>query len=277
MMIAVIGLLIACGNQDEVASSNGAVRVGAVASADEDARVGTVASVDEDVQSNQVEHWDESTLDDEIAPRDTWGEGFLSIKRRIPAPLRLRIFNASAIVRATLISSSPATVRYSEATGFDVDKDDEDTGGSGVLYPVDGEYRAVHSFRFRVSEYLKGSGASEITVRAMRSGSHGTEAEALQVATDSLGERDTSRDAHEALLFLWEPTPDDTILFLRSGPYPWLHYTIDTLNRVWLPAQDPPAAAGASSSDNSSPLFLMGEQVSGLSWPTTMSLGELRS
>ena len=286
MMIAVIVLLIACGNQDETESCNGAVRIGAVASADED------------VQSNRVEHSDETTPDDEIAPSSgaeqtgaatpadeaespsSTGEahgGLLSPKGRIPAPLRLRIFKADAIVRASLISNSPATVRYSATDGTDIYKDDEDTEGSGEPYPVDGEYSAVHSFQFRVIEYLKGSGASEITVMATHLGSQGTEAEALQVATDSLASRDTSRDTHEAVLFLWESTSDDTIHFLRSGPYPSLHYTIDTLNRVWLPAQAPPATAGASSSDDSALLFLMGEQVSGLTWPTTMTLGELSS
>ena len=55
-MIAVIVLLAACGDQDETASSNGAVRIGAV------------ASTDEAVQANRVEHSDETTPDDEIAP-----------------------------------------------------------------------------------------------------------------------------------------------------------------------------------------------------------------
>ena len=283
MMIAVIGLSIACGDQDKTASSNGAVRVGAVASADEA------------VQSNRVERSDETTPDDEIAPSNgveqsgaatpadesaspsSTGQahgGIRSNKGRIPAPLRLRIYEATTIVRATLISSSPATVRYSADPGYVPNPDKESTEDT---FPVDGEYRAIHTFRFRVSEYLKGSGASEITVKARQLGTHGTEAEALQVATESLASRDTSRDTHEAVLFLWEPTTDGALYFLISGAYPSLHYTIDTLNRVWLPAQDPPAAAGASSSDDSALLFLMGEQVSGLSWPTTMSLGELRS
>ena len=103
-------------------------------------------------------------------------------------------------------------------------------------------------------------------------GTRGTEAEALQVATDSLAERDTSRDTHEAILFLGEryrdgtaaavaesSQPESTFQFLLSGPYPTLQYTVDTLNRVWLPAKDPPAPAGtASSSDDTAPLFLTG-------------------
>ena len=203
-----------------------------------------------------------------------------------PAPLRLRIFEASAIVRASLISSAAGEVRYSEALGLDLDGEPltsfnvifDKLGPGG--WPEDGEYRAAHTFRFRVIEYLKGSGASEIAVTARTFSTRGTEEQALQVATDSLGERDTSRDSHEAILFLWEPASDgastDAFYFLRSGPYPSLHYTIDTMNRVWLPAKDPPAAEGESStSDDSAPLFFTGDPSEAT--PSTMSLGDLRS
>ena len=217
--------------------------------------------------------------------RTEYGHSGGSRETNVPAPLRLRIFEASAIVRATLISSSTEAVRYSAADGIDVDVDK-------LIYedgwrPVDGEYRAAHTFLFRVTEYLKGSGASEITVTARTFSTHGTEAQALQVATDWLGERDTSRDDHEAILFLWEPgsggASTDAFHFLRSGPYHSLHYTIDTMNRVWLPAKDPPPAEGESSSyDDSSLLFLVGEPVvRGSPTPepgsTTMSLAELRT
>ena len=247
MMIAVIVLLIACGNQDDpTGEAAPAVRIGAVAVADEA------------VQSNRVEHSDETTPDDEIAhpsgvdhtgaatpareaaSPSSMGQahGFPSPKGRIPAPLRLRIYEATAIVRATLITSSATTEHYSAADGTGIK---ETNKGSGERLPVDGEHRAVHSFRFRVTEYLKGSGASEITVTVRSVGTHGTEAEALQVAGDSLAERGTLRDTHEAILFLWEPMSNEEFRFLRSGPYPSLHYTIDTLNRVWLPAKYPPS------------------------------------
>ncbi len=264
-------------------------------------RVGAVASADEDVQSSRVEHSNETTPADEAAPPSgvehtgaatpadeatspsSMGEahgGIRSNKGRIPAPLRLRIYEATTIVRATLISSSAMTERYWDATGFDVEKDKESIED---WYPVDGGYRAVHSFQFRVTEYLKGSSVSKTVVRAMQLGTHETEEQALQVATDSLASRDTTRDTHEAILFLWEPTTDGDLYFLISGAYPSLHYTIDTLNRVWLPAKNPPATEEeSSSSDDSSLLFLVGEPVvPGSPTPdpgsTTMSLGELRS
>ena len=274
------------------------------------------APAGETASSNRVEHLDETTPADEAAPpsrvehsseaasagEDAPPSGteiddsvHVSSRSKSPAPLRLRIFEASAIVRASLISNSAGAVRYSEALGLDLDGEPltsfdvvfNKLGLGDPRWPVDGEYRPAHTFRFRVIEYLKGSGASEITVTARTFSTHGTEAQASQVATDSLGERDTSRDSHEAILFLWEPASGgastDAFHFLRSGPYNSLQYTIDTMNRVWLPAKEPPPAEGMSSStDDASPLFLVGEPVvPGSPSPepgsSTMSLGELRS
>ncbi len=103
-----------------------------------------------------------------------------------PAPLRLRIFEASAIVRASLITSSAGAVRYSEALGLDLDGEPltsfnvifDKLGLGDPRWPVDGEYRPAHTFRLRVTEYLKGSGASEITVTARTFSTHGTEVHA---------------------------------------------------------------------------------------------------
>ena len=218
-----------------------------------------------------------------------------------PAPLRLKIFDSYAIVRATLITSAAEAERYSAAFGGPGEypwgrwtpsfKDREYRAPEfpGDSLPVDGEYRAVHSFRFRVIEYLKGSGALEITVRTRTNGTRGTEAEALKVARDSLAERDTSRDTHEAILFLGEryrdgtaaaiaesSQPEDEFQFLLSGPYPPLQYTIDTVNRVWLPSKEPPAPAGTTtSSDTSALLFLTGNSPGATL--STISLGEIRS
>ena len=201
------------------------------------------------------------------------GDYVTSPRRHVPAPLRLKIFESTAIVRATLVSSAAATERYSAADGVGVDRDKESIED---WWPQDGEYRASHRFGFRVAEYLKGSGALEITVAARTLGTYGTEAQALQAATDSLGERDTSRDTHEAILFLWEPTSSAEFRFLRSGPYPSLHYTIDTMNRVWLPAKDTPAAGDESSSSDDSSLLYLTEEPLGTAM-STMSLSDLRS
>ena len=221
--------------------------------------------------------------------------------RYAPAPLRLKIFDSYAIIRATLIESGAEAELYSAEFGGPgkfpwgrwlpgyKNKEFRSPGFPDDSLPVDGEYRAVHTFRFRVTEYLKGSGASEITVRTRTNGTRGTEAEALQVATASLAERDTSRDTHEAILFLGEryrdgtaeavaesSQPEGEFQFLLSGPYGPLQYTIDTLNRVWFLAKDPPAPAGTTSStDDSALLFLTGNPSEAV--PPTMSLGELRT
>ena len=273
----------------EPASTNQVVHTSDAASAGQDAptsqaaQASEAASDAEDAPNNQAVHSSEAASV-HVSPRSD-----------SPAPLRLRIFEASAIVRASLISSSAGAVRYSEALGLDLDGEPltsydvvfNKIGLGDSLRPVDGEYRAAHTYGFRVTEYLKGSGASEIAVTARTFSTRGTEAQALQVATQSLAERDTSRDAHEAILFLWKPASDgastDAFYFLRSGPYPPLQYTINTLNRVWLPAKEPPPAEGMSSSTgDSSLLFLIGEPVvPGSPTPepgsSTMSLGDLRS
>ena len=228
--------------------------------------------------------------------------GVYNPHREAPVPLRLKIFDSYVIVRGTLVSSAEEAERYSAEFGGPgkfawgrwlpgyKNKEFRAPGFPGDSLPVDGEYRAVHTFRFRVTEYLKGSGAWEITVRTRTNGTRGTEAKALQVATNSLAERDTSRDTHEAILFLGEryrdgtaeaaaagsSQPEGEFQFLLSGPYPPLQYTTDTLNRVWLPAKDPPAAEGETSDeDDSALLFLTGDPSE--STPSTISLGELRT
>ncbi len=229
--------------------------------------------------------------------------GFYNPHEHTPAPLRLKIFDSDAIVRATLISSAARAEPYSAAFGGpgefpwgrwvpgikDEYKAYRGPGFPDDSLPVEGEYRAVHTFQFRVIEYLKGSGASEITVQARTNGTRGTEAEAMQVATASLSQRDTSRDTHEAILFLGEryrdgtaaavgesSQPESKFQFLLSGPYPPLQYTIDTLNRVWLPAKDSPAPAGTASSTDDSTLLFLSENSSGAT-PSTISLQTLRS
>ncbi len=175
MMIAVIGLLFSCGEQDKAASSNGAVRIGAVASADEDVQSNRVEQLNETTPADEaappsgVEHTGAATLADDAAPpnRTELGFRYYSPKMDMPAPLRLRIFEASAIVRASLMSSSAEAVSYSKAYGLDLDGDELTSFNEAInklglgdsSRPVGGEYRAAHTFRFRVSEYLKGSGA----------------------------------------------------------------------------------------------------------------------
>ena len=269
--------------------------------------VNEAASASEAQTPNGAEHTGETapTEQADLSNQETGSSGAdahggYNPHAETPTPLRVKIFDSYAIVRATLISSAAEAERYSAKFGGPGefhwgrwipslrDRELRIPRFPGESLPVDGEYRAVHTFRFRVIEYLKGAGASEITVSTRTSGTRGTEVEALQVATDSLAERDTSRDTHEAILFLGEryrdgtdeaaagsSQPEDAFQFLLSGPYPPLQYTIDTLNRVWLPAKDPPAPEETgSSSDDSALLFLTGNSSETV--PPTISLGELR-
>ena len=218
----------------EAPPSNGAKHTGEATSSNEEAHSGEVTQADPTDPSNHETH--SSGENASLAPIPY---------KNTPAPLRLKIFDSYVIVRATLVSSAEEAERYSAEFGGSgkfpwgrwlpgyKNKEFRAPGFPDDSLPVDGEYRAVHTFRFRVTEYLKGSGASEITVRTRTNGTRGTEAEALQVATDSLAERDTSRDTHEAILFLGEryrdgtaeaaaagsSQPEGEFQFLLSGPY----------------------------------------------------------
>ena len=274
MMIAVIVLLFSCGDQDEKPPEELVVPGPTAVKGPGAAEIRAAASAGGVAPTNQVTHSSEAAPAGDTAQHDPDNADYiLSPRRHVPAPLRLRIIEATTIVRATLITSLATTERYSASDGTGIQ---EANMGSGERLPVDGEYRAVHSFQFRVSEYLKGAGASEITVTVRSVGTHGTEAQALQAASVSLRERDMSRDQHQAVLFLLEPSSNAAFRFLRSGPYPSLHYTINTMNRVWLPAKDPHGTGGTSSSSNDSSLLFFTSDPSDPS-PSTISLGDLRS
>ena len=146
--------------------------------------------------------------------------------------LEEQIFTSSAIVRATLQSSSGATTT---ATG--------------------GGHQAVQELRFTVHEYLKGSGPSTITVAVRDDYVYASEATARAAATAAVAQRTTTWDAREGVLFLsalddaYTPTggaaAGSALGFTRSNPgqSAWA-YSVDTLSRAWLPAQQ---AAGSTS------------------------------
>ena len=147
--------------------------------------------------------------------------------------LEEQIFRSSVIVRATLQSATAAAA----------------AGGGG--------YQAVQELRFTVHEYLKGSGPTSIVV-AVRGG-HGylTPVEAQEAADFFAARRVTTWDDREGVLFLRNPsTPagaaagaaaEPTLSFTQSTPNqsPWA-YSVDTLSRAWLPAQQAGSAASAA-------------------------------
>ena len=132
----------------------------------------------------------------------------------------------------------------------------------------------VLAFRFRVIEYLKGSGDDELTVRVLAvnasTGHHYFQSaspsptpdanEALRAAQTRLAERDTRWDGLEAVVFL-RPSP----LATESGVYEFTARTRATLdayaitsaytyipNRAWLPGGVPSGKAAADAATDSS-------------------------
>ncbi len=125
------------------------------------------------------------------------------------------------------------------------------------------DYVAALDYRFRVLEYLRGSGSSELVAVAWdgldtfsTSGSAVTRAEALK------GRRDTQWDSREAILFLENshpelPSTSQANRYRLGGLYfdePWEdYYTIASRwDKRWLPAASSEAGGASGSSDTQS-------------------------
>ncbi len=159
---------------------------------------------------------------------------------RVPPSIEEQIFFADVIVRATLQSATAAVETLPSASG------------------VAPTYLAVQELRFTVHEYLQGSGPTSLLVVVR--GSHGylTEAGARTDAGHAVELRVTTWDERQAVLFLETPTPPYTpaaaggeaadtsesptpsawqFVLSNYDQSPWA-YSVDTLSRAWLPAQD---------------------------------------
>lgn len=183
-----------------------------------------------------------------------------------------QIFRSGTIVRASLLSAAAGVETV--------------PSGSGVA-PT---YRPVQELRFRIHEYLKGSGASESAVVVGGEHTYLTSAEARQAADAALAQRNTAWDGREGLLFLntlsltytaaapsgasgaAQPTDASVFTFTLSnqGAQPNWDYAVDTLSRAWLPATGP---GGATGQVGSSTFITDGSQ----SPPPVISLADLRS
>ena len=154
-----------------------------------------------------------------------------------------QVFRSDVIVRATLQSATAATETLPSNPG------------------VAPTYLAVQELLFTVHEYLKGSGPTALLVVVR--GSHGylTEAEARVYADYQVQARVTTWDEQQAVLFLEAPTPPYTpaadgagaagtserttapaweFVLSNYDQSRWA-YSVLTLSRAWLPAQDTPA------------------------------------
>ena len=168
-----------------------------------------------------------------------------------PPTLDWQIVDSATIVVATLISATAAT---------------ETISGTPT------HYRPMHILQFRASQYLKGSGPTEFTVevadRSKDGLKFGIESSALAEATRTLADRNTEWDDRPGVLFLEGPVAsaiggdeEDTSRSAGSGTTQVFNltnndltnqssfeYTIDTLNRSWLPAETSSTSGGSSDS-----------------------------
>ena len=165
---------------------------------------------------------------------------------RVAPSIEHQIFRSTTIVRATLQSATAAVETLPSDSG------------------VAPTHQAVQELRFTVHEYLKGSGSTSLLVVVR--GGHGylTEAEAREYADYQVQVRVTTWDERQAVLFLEAPARPYTpaggggaagssesaapavlrFTRLNFNQPPWA-YSVDTLSRAWLPAQDAPAEGQA--------------------------------
>ena len=150
----------------------------------------------------------------------------------------------------------------------------------------DGQQRPVFVFRFRIVEYLKGSGDDELTVNLIAESPDGPFAgyryvssasptptpdaeDALRTAKSRLAQRDARWDNREALIFLNPSTiPGESGAYEFAGRHATTvlyDYAITSeYNRAWLPATAPSKGAVAdavidSALASSEPHYLTGE------------------
>ena len=179
-----------------------------------------------------------------------------------------KIINHDVVVRATMTSYS------SEVVVNPVARD-----GDYVEAARDGDYEVALRFNLAVSEYLKGTGPSNIVAIWVHGHSYETRAEAEDSMRRIVRRRDAQWDDREAIFFLFEEgsgfgplldgqlqTPDHFVL--SYGAYFWVddRYSLhSSSNRKWLPA------AGTSPTGDSQEFLLA------VPPPTeTITLGELK-
>ena len=143
------------------------------------------------------------------------------------------------------------------------------TAGTETVPGTPTQYIPKHILMFQASQYLKGSGPTEFTVEVADQSKdgrkYGIESSALTEAIRTLTERNTEWDDRPGVLFLEGPVAsaiggdeEDTSRSAGSGTTQVFNltnndltnqssfeYTIDTLNRSWLPAETS-STSGAS-------------------------------
>ena len=183
-------------------------------------------------------------------------QGTTSYSRRLyegVTSIEETILSSDTIARVELLSMTAATdpYRYPDPSG-------QDPRSSGWVANLE--------FRFRVLEYLKGSGPNEIVAIVSDGGYHGTEAEARAVLPAMSASHDTRWDDREAIVFMfsgWDTVPslqaDDH--FLIGG---WQisgedAYTLSSRHhKLWLPEAAPSNGdAGGAAGRTAERVFLL--------------------
>ena len=173
-----------------------------------------------------------------------------------PDTLEERILRSSAIVRARLLSATPATERRTD--------------------PAPTHHVAVVELRFKVLEYLRGGGAGELVALVTHSGIfYDSSGKALEGARAIRDNRDTQWDNREAILFLIDDVPHlaDSYPSIKKADRYWLGsasdgYTVASGDsKRWLPA-----VVGATSG-SAGQRFLLDASTS----PPTITLADMKA
>ena len=164
----------------------------------------------------------------------------------VPPSLDEQIVSSAVIARASLLSVSAATERRGMA-----------------------DFRAVQRLRFTIHEYLKGSGPSELLVEVEDDEMYCWRPDAHEFAERSVESRNTSWDSRQAIIFL-----DGAMTFTHTSLHvSRLDYTIDELNRSWLPESDTYGGRAQAVGDDDMEFMSGGTEP----WPPLITLGELKA
>ena len=195
-----------------------------------------------------------------LVPTPTPGILSYAINRAwlVSPSLEEQIFTSEVIVIASLLSATAGTETVPSDPG------------------VASTYRAAQVLRFRVHEYLKGTGPKEAVVRVRSRHSYLTEGEARQTADAAVSERNTAWDDRRAVLFLHTAASGSPAFrFTLSNPYvqsEW-DYAVDTRSRAWLPAGEAGGPRGQGGDSSSQEFITDGAQ----SPPPVVSVADLRA
>ena len=266
--VVVASLTTACGNATQDATIEEATGV-PIHTADR----GTPALADTAPKMSETVESEENGLAVPTPTPQVLGGGFmdpLSIER--PDTLESNIFHSSIIARVEpVLSITPI--------GREIDN------GEGVA----STYQPFVEIRFKVIEYLKGSGPDEIVVdNPIRRHTYLEQEKAEEIALVAKEERNTSWDHLEAIVFLFHPSEseDASWLYGTGGNYLFMHmdawggsphglpHTFDSHVKAWLPAtaERPPGTAP----DGAQKFWVDPKPIKGVSEAVPMTVAEMK-